>query len=109
MKSITLRKIQTSTHPDTKKIFWNLFAATRGASNRIKIMNHLKNRPSNPNQISNDLGVEYKGVRHHLNALEENQLVEKFGSIGTTTYFVAPLFEQNQEVFEEITTKVGIQ
>ena len=102
MKSITIKKIQSTTHPETKKLFWNLFSSTRGAANRIKIMSLLRNIPSNPNQLAKNIEVDYKGVTHHLKALEKNSLVEKYQNSGMTTYFVSPLFEQNEQVFDEI-------
>lgn len=106
MKAITIKKIQTTAHPETKKLFWNLFASTRGAANRIKIMSLLRNIPSNPNQVAKNIEIDYKGVTHHLRALEENNLVEKFGNRGMTTFFVSPLFEENEQVFDEIVAKV---
>ena len=106
MKAFTVKKIETVAHPETKKLFWNLFASTRGSANRIKIMSILRTRPSNPHQVSKDMKIDYKGVTHHLRALEENSLVEKFGNRGMTTFFVSPLFEENEQIFDEIVTKV---
>jgi len=102
MNAITIKKIESSVHPETKKVFWNLFASTRGATNRIKIMSLLKERPSNTNQISTYVEVDYKSASHHLKTLEENYLVEKYAHSGTTTYFVSQLFEENEQVFDEI-------
>ena len=79
-----------------EKIFWSLFVSTRGATNRIKIISLLRNRPSNPNQISKNIEIDYKSASHHLKALEDNNLVEKFQGGGITTFFVSPLFEENQ-------------
>ena len=106
MKAITVKTIETQVHPEIKKIFWNLFASTRGAANRVKIMTFLRERPSNTNQISTNVEMDYKSASHHLKALEENHLVEKLQSYGMTTFFVSPLFEENQQVFDEIIAKV---
>ena len=106
MKAITVKAIEASVHPETKKVFWNLFASSRGAPNRVKIMALLREIPSNTNQISTRGKMDYKSASHHLKALEENHLVEKFQSYGMTTFFVSPLFEENQKVFDEIITKV---
>jgi len=106
MNTITIKKIVTSVHPETKKVFWNLFASTRGATNRVKIMALLSERPSNTNQISTNLEVDYKSASHHLKILEENHLVEKYENRGTTTYFTSPLFEENEQVFDEIITMI---
>ena len=106
MKAITIKTIETTAHPETKKIFWNLFASSRGAANRIKIMMLLRKRPSNANQISTNIEIDYKCALHHLRILEENHLVERLQSYGMTTFFVSPLFEENQQIFDEITAKV---
>ncbi len=106
MHQVTVKSIQTSAHPEMKKIFWSLFVSTRGAANRTKIISLLRNRPSNPNQISKNLDIDYKSASHHLKALEGNYLVEKFQGGGITTFFVSSLFEENQQMFDEIISAV---
>jgi predicted transcriptional regulator len=106
MKAFTVKKIETPADPATKKLFWNLFGTTRGAPNRIRIMSHLRNRPSNPNQLSKEIEIDYKGIIHHLKTLEEYNLVEKFGNRGITTFFTSPMFEKNEQVFDEIVANV---
>lgn len=98
-------------HPDTctsgiEKVFWSLFVSTRGATNRVKIISLLSNRPSNPNQISKNIKIDYKSASHHLKTLEDNNLVERFQGGGITTFFVSPLFEGNQQIFDEIVSMV---
>lgn len=106
MKAITVRTIETKTHPQTKMLFWFLFAGSRGGQNRIRIMSHLRETPRNTNQLAQDLGIDYKGILHHLKTLEENNLVTKLGKNYGATYFVSPFFEEGQQVFDEIVTKL---
>ena len=106
MYAITVKSIQTSAHPELKKVFWSLFVSTRGAVNRVKIISLLRNKPSNPNQISKNIEIDYKSASHHLKTLEENHLVEKLHGGGITTFFVSPLFEENQKMFDEIIATV---
>ena len=106
MKAITIRTIETPIHPETKKVFWNLFASSRGAPNRVKIMLLLRKTPANAHQISTNIEVDYKCALHHLKILEESHMVEKLQGCGMTTFFVSPLFEENQQIFDEIVTKV---
>jgi len=105
MNSMTVKKIESPAHPETKKIFWILFASTRGAGNRKKIMSLLKNRPSNPNQISTNVKIDYKCTSHHLRTLEEHHLVDKLENNGMTTFFPSTLFEENELLFNEIIAK----
>jgi len=106
MKALSVRSIEAKTHPQTKNLFWFLFVRTRGAANRIKIVSLLRDNPSNKNQLSVDLDLDYKGVELHLNTLEKNNIVNKVGSKYGATYFVSPLFEEGEAAFDEIVTKL---
>lgn len=106
MQTITIKSIKAKSHPQTKGLFWYLFIGTRGGQTRIRITSQLRNKPSNKHQLSKDLTLEYKGVDHHLNTLEKNNLVTKIGGKYGATYFVSQLFEENESVFEEIIEKL---
>ena len=101
-----MKNIETKTHPQTKNTFWFLFVGTRGGLNRVRIINQLRNKPSNKNQLAQDLGIDYKGIEHHLHTLEENNIVTKLGGKYGATYFVSTLFEEAEELFDEIISKL---
>jgi len=103
---ITIKSLETKTHPETKKLFWFVFAATRGGLNRIRIISHLRNMPSNTHQIANSIGLDYKVVQHHLKNLERNNLVTKAGSNYGATFFPSVLFEDSETVFDEIAARL---
>lgn len=90
-----------------KKLLWHLVVGTRGGINRTRILGRLKERPYNANELAQDLGLDYKTVRHHLRVLRKNDLVmisqEDYG----TLYFLTPFMLRNWEEFEEIRDKVG--
>jgi DNA-binding transcriptional ArsR family regulator len=106
MQAITIRSIKAKSHPQTKGLFWYLFVGTRGGQNRVRIISQLRNKPSNTHQLSKDLGLDYKGIQHHLNTLEKNNLVTKLGAKYGVTYFVSPLFEEGELLFDEIVEKL---
>ena len=106
MKTLTIKSIQTQIHPQTKSLFWYLFAGTRGGNTRVRIITQLRNKPSNKNQLAQDLDFDYKGIERHMKTLEENNMVTKLGGKYGATYSVSPLFEESQEVFDEIVTKL---
>jgi len=106
MKAISLRTIQTKAHPQTKTLFWFLFAGTRGGANRIKIILSLRNRPANNHQLAVQLGLDYKAIQHHLKVLEKENIVTKVGPRYGATYFLSSLFEDGEAVFDEIVTKL---
>ena len=106
MKAISLRTIQTEAHPQTKALFWFLFAGTRGGASRIKIISSLRNRPANNHQLAIEVGLDYKAIQHHLKVLEKENIVTKVGPRYGATYFLSTLFEDGEAVFDEIVTKL---
>ncbi len=107
MRAITVKSLETKTHPETKKLFWFIFVATRGGMNRIKIISHLRNIPSNTHQLAKAIGLDYKAVQHHLKNLEQNNLVTKVGNNYGVTYFPSVLFEDGETLFDEIIVKLN--
>ena len=56
--------------------YLRLFFESKGNFNRIKIINLLNEKPSNINQISNELNLNYRTVQHHLKVLVDNNVVK---------------------------------
>ena len=92
--------------PNAKRLLWYLFGGTRGARNRIRIINELKERPSNINQLSESLGLDYKGVQHHISVLEKNNLITKTGGKYGVLYFISEYLQYNFQAYEEIISKI---
>ncbi len=107
MRAITVKSLETKTHPETKRLFWFVFVATRGGMNRIRIISHLRNTPSNTHQLAKEIRLDYKAVQHHLKTLEQNNLVTKVGSNYGATFFPSILFEDGKILFDEIIAKLN--
>jgi len=107
MRAITIKSIETKTHPETKRLFWFIFAGTRGGANRIRIISHLRNTPSNTHQLAKQIGLDYKAVQHHLKNLEQNNIVTKVGNNYGVIYFPSVLFEDGETLFDEIVSKLN--
>ncbi len=91
-----------------RRVLWYVLAGTRGGLMRIRIIELIKDRPYNANQIKEALKVDYKTVQHHLKVLVENRILttseeKKYGSV----YFLSPLVEKNVRIIDEIRTKLG--
>lgn len=86
-----------------EKALWYLIAGTRGGPNRARIIRLLDERPRNANQLAEQLDVEYNTVRHHLDTLEEHDVVEPGGSEYGELYFLSDRFDHHRETFERIT------
>jgi len=109
MQTLKARTIEAKTDLQTKIVFWVLFVGSRGGTSRIRIMSALRKRPRNTNQLSTELGMDYKNIQHHLKILEGNNLVTKFGKNYGVIYCVSPLFENSEFVFDEIVDKLKIR
>ena len=94
--------------PNAKRLLWYLFAGSKGGHNRIKIIDLLKERPYNINQLAEVLGLDYKAVQHHITVLEKNNLVGKMGEKYGILYFISNYLEVNIEAFNEIKSKTKI-
>jgi len=103
---LIVRTIKAKTHLQTKIMFWVLFVGSRGGTSRIRIISALRKRPRNTNQLSTELGMDYKNTQHHLKILEGNNLVKKIGNHYGMIYCVSTLFENSEAVFDEIVVRL---
>src|SRR5215207_1327769 len=87
---------------ETKRLLWYLFAGSRGGENRIRIIDLIKKKPHNINQLAEILGVDYKGVQHHIGVLEKNNMVTKLGEKYGVLYFISNYLEANIDAFNEV-------
>lgn len=86
-----------------KKLLWWLIAGSTGGPNRARIIIQLHERPYNAHQLAEKLDLNYKTVRHHLNVLNENNVItssgkQKYGEL----YFLSEKMMDNYDVFSEI-------
>lgn len=91
-----------------RKVLWWLVGGSRGGRNRVRIINTLREQPMNANQLSNELDLDYKTIRHHLRKLEENNVVTTMGDNYGKTYFLTDQMKENLDVLDEIVTKADL-
>jgi len=91
-----------------KRLLWYLFAGTRGGPSRAEIIKAIQNRPSNANQLSQILRVDYKTIQHHVRVLEENGLIvpSDRGTYGAVL-FLTPKMEEALPILDEIWSRIG--
>ena len=89
-------------------VLWQVLAGTRGGPNRARILKALDDRPRNANRLANDVGLAYQTVRHHLETLEENDVItssdEEYGRI----YLPSERVRRNWDTVETIIEQVEI-
>ena len=83
-----------------KTVFlWWLIAGSKGWENRGRIRLELNKRPYNANKLAEKLSLDYKTIRHHIDVLNENNLVESTGEKYGALYFLSDEMEKNYKVF----------
>ncbi|MFB6218944.1 MAG: ArsR/SmtB family transcription factor [Halobacteriaceae archaeon] len=87
-------------------VLWYVLTGTRGGPNRVRILRAVDEKPRNANQLADDLDLDYKTVRHHLDVLVENDIVEKAGDDYGAVYMPSDRVREYWETVEEITEEV---
>ena len=87
-------------------VLWYVLSGTRGGPNRVRILQALSERPRNANQLAEDLDLDYKTVRHHLDVLTDNGLVTSSGDEYGAVYLPTDRVEHHWETVEEISEEV---
>ena len=85
-----------------ESVLWYVLTGTRGGRNRIRILAALDDRPRNANQLAEDLDLDYKTVRHHLDVLQSNDVVTSSGEDYGTVYLPTDRVRVHWDVVEEI-------
>ncbi|ATW87954.1 helix-turn-helix protein [Halohasta litchfieldiae] len=85
-----------------EKALWYLFVGMRGGENRARIVDVIDEQPRNANQIAEHLAVDYNTVRHHLDMLQEHDVIEAGGDDYGKLYFLTDRFERHREEFDRI-------
>ena len=89
-----------------KRVLWHLLGGTRGGPMRIRIIHLLRDRPSNTNQVTRALGIDYKTAEHHLRVLTENRIVSPTGEKYGAVFLLTPEMEESMAEFDQIAAKI---
>ena len=81
---------------------WYVLTGTRGGKNRVRILQAVDEKPRNANQLAEDLGLNYKTVRHHLDVMVENCILRKSGDDYGAVYLPTERVEHHWDTVKEI-------
>lgn len=90
-------------------VLWQVLAGTRGGPNRARILKSLDDRPRNANQLAEELGLAYQTIRHHLDVLEDNNVLKSTDEEYGTIYLPSDRTRQHWDTVETIIEQVDIQ
>ena len=85
---------------------WYVLTGTRGGTNRVRLLRALDERPRNANQLADDLDLDYKTVRHHLDVLIDNDVVNKSGDDYGAVYLPTERARHHWDTIETIVEEV---
>ncbi|WP_129116934.1 ArsR/SmtB family transcription factor [Halegenticoccus tardaugens] len=87
-------------------VLWYVLTGTRGGKNRVRVLRALDERPRNANQLAEDLDLDYKTIRHHLDVLMDNDMVQNSGDGYGAVYLPSDRLRHHWEIVETITEQV---
>ncbi len=90
----------------TRKLLLFLFTSARGGFTRLRIVMLLLENPYNTNQLTLELGLDYKAVQHHMKILEKNNLVSKIGEKYGAVFHISNFLEYNIGALNEAIDKL---
>lgn len=89
-------------------VLWYLLASSRGGPTRVRILRAIEERPRNANQLADVLDLDYTTVRHHLDVLMENNVLDRSGDEYAAVYLFTDQVQTHWETVEEILETVDI-
>lgn len=87
-------------------VLWYVLTGARGGENRARILRAVEERPRNANELANALDLDYTTIRHHLDVLLDNDIVEKQGEDYGAVYLPTERTRRHWEIVERIITEV---
>jgi DNA-binding transcriptional ArsR family regulator len=82
-------------------------ASFRGAHSRARIVRAIQERPRNANELVEALGLDYTTIRHHLDVLQENNILEPTGDDYGAVYLFTDQVETHWRRVEEVLETVA--
>lgn len=92
-----------------RQLLWWIIGGSRGGRNRLRIVRSLEERPKNTNQLSESLDLNYRTVQHHLEVLEENNIVTTEGDNYGKMYFLSDRMQRNLDILEEVAEQADLE
>jgi len=94
------------TDPHMKRLFSSVFTGMSGRYTRMRIICAITEEPMNTRELSKKLDLDYKTVRHNIEVLESNNLIDREGEGYGDIFFPSELLSSNLPTLYKIIRKV---
>jgi predicted ArsR family transcriptional regulator len=91
-----------------KRVLWYVLAGTPGGTNRVRILYTLNEQPRNANQLAENLNLDYKTVKHHLDVLMDNDVLTNSGHDYGAVYLPSERSRHHWDTIETIFEQMNI-
>ena len=92
-----------------EKMLWWLIGGTRGGKNRLRIIMTLEEQPMNANSLAENLELDYKTIRHHLELMSDHNVIDTLGDGYGKNYFLTEQMEKNMDKLGDIAERAGVE
>jgi predicted transcriptional regulator len=92
--------------PYVVKLLSPIFTGMQGRYTRLKMILAIAEDPLNTQQLSKELGYDFKSIKRNLEILEENNLIESSGEGYGKLFFLSELMETNLSTLLHVIEKV---
>ncbi|MFW5927991.1 MAG: PAS domain S-box protein [Thermoplasmatota archaeon] len=83
-----------------------LMLGKQGGENRIKILELLRERSYNLNQLANTLDLNYRTIKHHIEIMLDYGIIESSEEGYGQVYFISPRLEENYDMLKDMKKKL---
>jgi len=81
-----------------RRVFDLVIGASRGGPMRLRVLETIKRKPRNTNEITKILKIDYKTTEYHLRILRQNSIVMQSGSSYGSKFSISPMFKGWEKV-----------
>ena len=89
-----------------ENVLWYLMASSRGGETRARILQAIDDQPQNANQLAKQLEYDYTTIRHHLDVLTDDNVLERTGDGYGDVYLPTNQARHNWDTVMKITGHV---
>lgn len=75
----------------------------------MRIITKLDEKPMNTNSIAEELDLDYKTVKHHLDLMTDNNVIEIIGEGYGKNYMLTEQMEANMDKLDQIKEQAGLK